>query len=101
MEKRKPHYRLADIKSAFADPSRLNRTFSAKQSADELGLDDQEVVAIIQSITPADFEKSMTSTADHRIWQDVYKPTHAARVLYVKFTLDARQSPLLISFKEA
>jgi hypothetical protein len=43
----------------------------------------------------------MTSIADHRIWQDVYKPQVGARTLYVKFTLDARAAPLLISFKEA
>jgi motility quorum-sensing regulator/GCU-specific mRNA interferase toxin len=101
MEKLKPHYLLADIKSAFADESSLNRTFTAKQGADDLGLDNQSVVGVIQSLASTDFEKSMTSLADHRIWQDVYKPVHGGRTLYVKFTRDARQSLLLISFKEA
>jgi len=64
-------------------------------------MDDNEVVAIIQALTLADFEKSMTSTADHRIWQDVYKPRAGGRTLYVKFTLDAQQALFLISFKEA
>ncbi|MSO99928.1 MAG: hypothetical protein EXR07_02585 [Acetobacteraceae bacterium] len=36
-----------------------------------------------------------------RSWQDVYKPLHAGRALYVKFTRDSRQSLLPISFKEA
>jgi motility quorum-sensing regulator/GCU-specific mRNA interferase toxin len=99
VEKLRPNYRLADIKSAFADSSRLNRTFFSMQGADDLGLDSQEVV--VQSLAQADFEKSMTSLADHRVWQDVYKPVHDGRTLYVKFTLDARQSILLISFKEA
>jgi len=43
----------------------------------------------------------MTSMADHRVWQDVYRPDHHGRELYVKFTLDTKRSPLLISFKEA
>ena len=101
MEKRKPHYPLSEIKSAFADPALLNRTYSSKSGADDLGLDDHEVVAIIQALALADFEKSMTSIADHKIWQDVYMPLHDGRTLYVKFTLNALKALLLISFKEA
>jgi motility quorum-sensing regulator/GCU-specific mRNA interferase toxin len=73
----------------------------SRQGADELDMDDSEVVAIIQALTREDFEKSMTSMADHKIWQDVYKPKVGGRTLYVKFTLDARQALFLISFKEA
>jgi len=35
---------------------------------------DGAVVATIQALAAADFEKSMTSYADHRIWHDVYRP---------------------------
>ena len=101
MEKRKPHFELDRIEAAFADTDSLNRTFSSKQGADELEMDDGDVVAIIQALRKADFDKSMTSVGDHRIWQDVYKPIVAGRELYVKFTLDAQQALLLISFKEA
>ena len=101
MEKRKPHYALENIKAAFADVSRLNRSFVSKQGADELGMDDDAVVAVIQALSRKDFDKSMTSMADHRVWRDVYKPSVDGRTIYVKFTLDARQAPLLISFKEA
>ncbi len=101
MEKLKPHYGLATIKAAFADPSSLNRSFVSKQGADYLDMDDAAVVAVIQGLRNSDFDKSMTSIADHRVWQDVYKPTVAGRTLYMKFTLDAQQALLLISFKEA
>ncbi len=101
MEKRKPHYALADIKAAFADPATLNRSFVSKQGADALGVDDAAVVAVMQALAAADFEKSMTSHADHRVWQDVYKPKAVSTELYVKVTLDARQALFLISFKEA
>lgn len=66
-----------------------------------MNMDDTAVVGVIQTLTFADFEKSMTSAADYRIWQDVYKPQVGGRTLYVKFTLDARKNLLLISFKEA
>jgi motility quorum-sensing regulator/GCU-specific mRNA interferase toxin len=101
MEKRKPHYPLASFKAAFADPAKLNRSVVSKQGADELGMDDEAVVTVIQGLVYADFDKSMTSMADHRVWQDVYKPRVGGRTIYVKFTLDACQAPLLISFKEA
>ena len=74
-EKLKPHYALANIKAEFADPDRLNRSFVSKQGADDLDMDDSAVVAVIQSLKPSDFDKSMTSFADHKIWHDVYKPS--------------------------
>ncbi len=101
MEKRKPHYALADLKAAFADPARLNRSFMSKQGADALGMDNAAVVATIQALVVANFEKSMTSHADHRIWQDVYRPKAGGTDLYVKFTVDAQNALFLISFKEA
>jgi len=101
MEKLKPHYDLARIKAAFTDAARLNRTYGSRQGADELGMDDAAVVAVVQGLSASDFDKSMTSIADHRIWQDVYRPRVASRNLNVKFTLDAHRDLLLISFKEA
>ena len=101
MEKRKPHYGLAEVKRAFADPARLNRSFVSRQGADALGMDDAAVVAAVQALAATDFDKSMTSSIDHRVWQDVYKPNVAGRTLYVKFTIDAAKALFLISFKEA
>ena len=101
MEKRKPHYSLEAIKTAFADPDGLNRTVTAADGADDLGMEDADVVAVIQALRRSDFDKSMTSHDDHTVWQDVYKPAVAERTLYVKFTLDYEKELLLISFKEA
>ncbi len=100
-EKRKPHYPLAAIKTAFASPASLNRTFSALEGADTLGMDDTDVIAVVQDLTNADFYKSMTSYAEATIWQDVYKPSKDGKRLYVKFTQNAQRDLLLISFKEA
>jgi motility quorum-sensing regulator/GCU-specific mRNA interferase toxin len=101
MEKRKPHFDLVDIKAAFSNPAMLNRSFVSKQGAVALSIDDATVVATIQTLTAMDFDKSMTSHTDHRIWQDVYRPQIDGTALYVKFTLDAQQALFLISFKEA
>ena len=98
-KKRKARHSLAEIRTAFADPARLNRTMSAAEGAEDLGMDEQAVVDVIAGLTARDFEKSMPSNVDRRDWQDVYKPIVERRELYVKFTLDAKGEFLLISFK--
>ncbi len=55
---------------------------------------------MIQSIERRHFQKSMTSYADHRVWQDVYHVPSEQGELYVKFTADAVTEFLLLSFKE-
>ncbi|MYA88406.1 MAG: type II toxin-antitoxin system MqsR family toxin [Boseongicola sp. SB0662_bin_57] len=99
-EKRKPTHDLDAIKSAFSAPQDLMATGSAIRTAAELGFDSQRIVDVIQSMDRRDFQKSMTSYADHRVWQDVYHVPSEARSLYVKFTADAANGFLLLSFKE-
>lgn len=38
-----------------------------------------KVRATVMALTPQDFHKGMTTHADHRIWQDVYRPRHGGR----------------------
>jgi motility quorum-sensing regulator/GCU-specific mRNA interferase toxin len=45
-----------------------------------------------------DFYKSMTTYADHRIWQDVYHPQTSAGSIYLKLTVT--EEVLIVSFKE-
>jgi motility quorum-sensing regulator/GCU-specific mRNA interferase toxin len=99
-QRRQPRYPLSTIKAAFSDVTRMNRTMTAADGAEHLGLDEQAVVDVIASLTRRDFEKSMPSDIDSATWQDVYKPIVDGRELYVKFTRDARGELLLISFKE-
>lgn len=58
----------------------------ARDAAFALGLLLADVVRIIQRITREQFYKSMTSLADRRIWQDVYRVPVESTVPYVKFT---------------
>jgi len=55
--------------------------------------------ALVLQLTSADFYKSMTTHADHRIWQDVYHAKTASddRV-YLKLTVI--DDVLIVSFKE-
>jgi hypothetical protein len=95
----KPRYPLRDVKKAFANIARLNRTVSAADGAEEIDMDEQAVVDVIAGLTGRDFDKSMPSHADPGIWQDVYKLIVQGREVYVKFTMDTRGALLLISFK--
>jgi len=79
---------------------RINRTMTAADGAEALGMDEHAVVDVIAGLTARDFDKSMPSEVNPAIWQDVYKPIIGGRELYVKFTLDTRGELLLISFKE-
>lgn len=54
--------------------------------------------AVVTALTPADFTKSMTTHADHRIWQDVYRSRTPAGDVYLKLTVI--NDVLIVSFKE-
>ena len=99
MEKRKPHYLLQDIKAAVARVGTESFTQTAKIGAAKLGLSMAEALTAIASLSGADFYKSMTTHADHKVWQDVY---HAVcpgnKTAYIKFTL--RDGAVVIQFKE-
>ena len=99
-EKRKPTYDLQAIKSAFDRPEKLAITSTALRDAQALGFTASDIVKTVQGLERKDFYKSMTSYADHRIWQDVYHARLDARRLYVKFTADAVTEFYLLSFKE-
>ncbi len=99
-EKRRPTHELDAIKSSFSTPRRLRATGTAIRTAAALGFGREGIVGVLQSMERRDFRKSMTSRADHRVWQDVYHVPSEAGPLYVKFTADAVNGFLLLSFKE-
>ena len=55
------------------------------------------MVGVVRALTPADFYKSMATHADHRIWQDVYRPSTPAGEVYLKLTVT--DDVLVVSFK--
>lgn len=53
---------------------------------------------VVMALTPADFYKSMTTHADYKVWQDVYRPSTQAGDVYLKLTVI--DDVLIVSFKE-
>ena len=99
-EKGKPAHDLRKIQAAFATAEGLNATTSALRGAATLGMGRSEIVETIRTIERSHFRKSMTSYADHRIWQDVYNVPSEQGPLYIKFTTGTKGGFLLLSFKE-
>lgn len=99
-EKKKPTYDLEAFKAAFSTAEALQMTFTAANDAADLGFGRPEVVDTLQTMRQSQFYKSMTSTANYKVWQDVYHVPSEVGVLYVKFTADTVTLFKLLSFKE-
>jgi motility quorum-sensing regulator/GCU-specific mRNA interferase toxin len=54
------------------EASKVRITVSALAGGTALGFDPEGIISVVKTLTPADFYKSMTTLADHRVWQDVY-----------------------------
>ena len=66
--------------------------------ATALGFDYPGMLMVVLELKPKDFYKSMTTHADHTIWQDVYRPSTVAGDVYLKLTII--NDVLIVSFKE-
>lgn len=97
MEKNTPHCPLVVI-GRLPRAGKVRTTYSALADAAALGLDMAAMFEVIVRLTPGDFHKSMTTHADHRMWQDVYRPNTEFGMLYVKLTVT--DDVLIVSFKE-
>jgi motility quorum-sensing regulator/GCU-specific mRNA interferase toxin len=97
MEKRTPHCPLAVIKTLI-DAGKVRTTHSARSGASALVFDYGEMLAVVAALKAKDFYKSMTTHADHTIWQDVYHPETIAGEVYLKLTVI--DDVLIVSFKE-
>lgn len=97
MEKGTPHSKLAIVK-AMIEAGKVRSTASALAGGAALGLDFNGILEVVNALTPADFYKSMTTYADHQLWQDVYRPTTAVGEIYLKLTVI--DDVLIVSFKE-
>lgn len=97
MEKRSPHCKLSVVKD-LVEAGRVRTTHAARAGAVELGLDYAGMLEVIMALTPADFYESMTTYANHAIWQDVYRPRTQIGDVYLKLTVI--DDVLIVSFKE-
>lgn len=99
MEKSTPHCKLPAVK-ALIEAGQVRATASAFNGARELGINDLAgMCAVVLVLTSTDFYKSMTTHADHRVWQDVYRTkTASGDEVYLKLTI--MDGVLIVSFKE-
>jgi motility quorum-sensing regulator/GCU-specific mRNA interferase toxin len=86
------------VVKALVAAGKVRSTISALAGGAALGFDFAGIVGVVEALTPRDFYKSMTTYADHRIWQDVYRPTTPTGDVYLKLTVI--DDVLIVSFKE-
>ncbi|MDO8591507.1 MAG: type II toxin-antitoxin system MqsR family toxin [bacterium] len=98
MEKNTPHCKLEKIKSLIKE-DKVRATGTAQAGARLVGVANLDAMcAVIMAMTSANFFKSMTTNADHRVWQDVYHTSTGGYAVYVKLTVI--DDLLIVSFKE-
>ncbi len=83
---------------ALVQAGKVRATFTALTGGAALGLDFEGMIGVVMALTPQDFYKSITTHADHRIWQDVYRPMTEVGEVYLKLTVI--DDVLIVSFKE-
>ncbi len=98
MEKHKPHYLLKAIQAQMTSLEAMNLTLSALAGIRAAGMAQSDALKAVQELTAVDFYKSMTTSADHRVWQDVYHAEWHEVALYIKFQQAGEY--FVISFKE-
>lgn len=99
MEKRIAHYPLDAVKAVVAQRGVDAFTKLALLGIDGMGLSQVEGLDVVLKLKASIFYKSITTHADHRVWQDVYHaPCPNAKVAYIKVTIYLGAT--VIQFKE-
>jgi motility quorum-sensing regulator/GCU-specific mRNA interferase toxin len=100
VEKQVPHYQLPAIKAVVVTHGMDAFTVTAQRGIAAMAMTGDEAISVVLALEHVHFYKSMTTQADHRVWQDVY---HAScpngRTAYIKFTL-REDGVVVIQFKE-
>lgn len=100
MEKRKPHYRLADIQVLVADSTKRVFTRTAIVGGRDMGLEESQMREVVCALSNRNLFKSMTTRFDPTIWQDVYHAMTPVGVMaYIKITGYVDGRPPVIQFK--
>jgi len=101
MEKSKAHYPLAAVQVEIAQRRAAAFTRTALRNGLAMGLTVGQMVDVVCALRRGDFYKSMTTHADHTVWQDVYHAmTPVGKEAYIKITGVGDGLPPVIQFKE-
>jgi motility quorum-sensing regulator/GCU-specific mRNA interferase toxin len=100
MEKKKPHYPLSEVQRVVEDRGVNAFTATALVGVAALSISSEQAVVVVLGLKQKNFYKSMTTNADHKIWQDVYHATlRSGLVAYIKVTF-RENGTVVIQFKE-
>lgn len=97
--RRYPRYGLAEIQEKVRSGEFII-TRVARETAGDLGFDEQGIVSCVLALSRAEFYKSMASQSVPGEWQDVYRPVVDGIPLYVKLQVSHVGVAVVISFKE-
>ena len=86
------------VVKAMIEAGNVRSTKSALMGGEAMGFGFDDIIDVVMALTPIDFYKSMTTHTDHRVWQDVYRPTTSAGEVYLKLTVI--DDVLIVTFKE-
>lgn len=100
MEKNTPHYDLSVVKAEVLRLGAKAFTGAAREGGRRLDLSLSQMQRIVCALERRMLHKSMTTYADHRIWQDVYHIKTYGLEIYIKVTYRPGGGPPIISFKE-
>ncbi|NVZ49609.1 type II toxin-antitoxin system MqsR family toxin [Pseudomonas sp. B6002] len=100
MEKYTPHYDLALVKAEVIKLGFRAFTATAREGARQLELSLDQMQQVVCALERRMLCKSMTTYADHRVWQDVYLIKIYGTEIYIKVTYRPGGGPPVISFKE-
>jgi motility quorum-sensing regulator/GCU-specific mRNA interferase toxin len=102
VEKRRPHYDLKKVKFLLCSEESREVTRISREGAVALGyMDEDEMLAIIDTLAHKDFYKSMTTQHDASLWQDVYRTSdEQENKIYIKLQLSHdKEKAIIIQFK--
>lgn len=99
MEKRVAHYNLDAAKATVVQRGVDVFTKTALRGLDGMGLSEADGLSVVLGLQRSMLFKSMTTSADRTVWQDVYHaPCPNGKTAYIKLTL--RAGAVVIQFKE-
>ena len=99
MEKGVAHYELRALKAVVSNTGIAAFTRLALREIDAMGLSVAQAIGVVLDLRRGMLHKSMTTHADHRVWQDVYHaPCPNGKLAYIKLTL--QDGAVVIKFKE-
>ena len=101
MDKRAPHYDLAEIQADVRKRGITSFTMTARRNGLVMGLTTAEMVDVVSGLSQANFSQSMTAPEDPGLWRDLYHAmTPVGKVAYIAMTGLADGRPPVIQFQE-